>query len=79
MAPIDGRGRTIVIVDAFGSPTIGLICQVFDKPRPARRKPDDHSTAGPVPAFDPQLPTGALGGGNDAGVEWAHHCAGSGR
>jgi subtilase family serine protease len=52
---IDGRGKTIVIVDAFGSPTIANDLHVFDTTfglpdPPALTVRQD---AGPVPAFDP--------------------------
>lgn len=53
-AGIDGRGRTIVIVDAFGSPTIAADLHAFDQ---AFNIPDPPSLqirqdAGPVPPFD---------------------------
>lgn len=54
-AGIDGSGTTIVIVDAFGSPTIANDLKVFDQ---EFGLPDPPSLTilqpvGPVPAFDP--------------------------
>jgi subtilase family serine protease len=54
-AGIDGSGRTIVIVDSFGSPTIASDLQAFDK---EFGLPDPPSLtiiqpSGPVPPFDP--------------------------
>jgi subtilase family serine protease len=53
-AGIDGRGKTIVIVDAFGSPTIAndlhTFDQVFGLPDPKLTIRQD---AGAVPPFDP--------------------------
>lgn len=61
---IDGRGETIAIVDAFGSPTIVNDLHVFDTtfglPDPPSLK--IIAPAGPVPAFDPT---------NDDMVGWA--------
>jgi subtilase family serine protease len=75
---IDGRGRTIVIVDAFGSPTIQDDLKTFDQ---LFGLPDPPSfqviqPAGAVPAF-PQDPFGLadrLGwaGETTLDVEWAH-------
>lgn len=54
-AGVDGSGTTIVIVDAFGSPTIANDLHVFDQefglPDPPSLKV--LQPAGPVPAFDP--------------------------
>ena len=52
---LDGHGRTIVIVDSFGSPTIGADLHAFDQ---AYGLPDPPSLkviqpAGAPPAFDP--------------------------
>jgi subtilase family serine protease len=52
---IDGRGKTILIVDAFGSPTLAHDLHVFDT---TFGLPDPPSLvvrqdAGPVPAYDP--------------------------
>jgi subtilase family serine protease len=75
---IDGRGRTIVIVDSFGSPTIQDDLKTFDQ---TFGLPDPPSfqviqPAGAVPAF-PQDPFGVsdrLGwaGETTLDVEWAH-------
>jgi subtilase family serine protease len=77
-AGIDGRGRTIVIVDSFGSPTIGHDLQVFDK---AFGLPDPPSLtiiqpAGQVPAFDPTN-SDMVGWAVETtlDVEWAHTIA----
>jgi subtilase family serine protease len=74
-AGIDGRGRTIDIVDAFGSPTIQNDLTVFDK---TFGLPDPPSLtirqdAGPVPPFDPN--NSDMAGWADEttlDVEWAH-------
>jgi len=75
---IDGRGRTIVIVDSFGSPTIQDDLRTFDQ---VFGLPDPPSfqviqPAGAVPPF-PQDPFGVadrLGwaGETTLDVEWAH-------
>lgn len=74
-AGIDGRGRTIDIVDAFGSPTIQNDLKVFDK---TFGLPDPPSLtirqdAGAVPPFDPN--NSDMAGWADEttlDVEWAH-------
>jgi subtilase family serine protease len=75
---IDGRGRTIVIVDAFGSPTIQNDLKVFDQ---TFGLPDPPSfkiiqPAGAVPPY-PQDPFGAADRSGWAvetslDVEWSH-------
>src|SRR5437588_1332016 len=75
---LDGTGRTIVIVDAFGSPTIEEDLRTFDQ---AFGLPDPPSLqiiqpAGPVPPY-PQDPAGVsdrLGwaGETTLDVEWSH-------
>jgi subtilase family serine protease len=74
-AGITGFGRTIVIVDAFGSPTIRNDLQVFDQ---TFGLPDPPSLtiiqpAGPVPAFDPTN-SDMVGWATETtlDVEWAH-------
>jgi subtilase family serine protease len=74
---INGTGKTIVIIDAFGSPTIGSDLQVFDA---AMGLPNPNfsiiTPAGSPPPFDPN-------NGNQFGwgvetsldVEWAHAIA----
>jgi subtilase family serine protease len=72
---IDGTGRTIVIVDSFGSPTIQQDLKTFDQ---TFGLPDPPSLtiiqpAGPVPTFDPTN-SDMLGWATEAtlDVEWAH-------
>jgi subtilase family serine protease len=75
---IDGRGRTIVIVDSFGSPTIQADLKTFDQ---TFGLPDPPSfqviqPAGAVPDF-PQDPFGvsdrlSWAGETTLDVEWAH-------
>ena len=75
---LDGTGRTIVIVDAFGSPTIEEDLRTFDQ---AFGLPDPPSLqiiqpAGPVPPY-PQDPAGVADRSGWAGettldVEWSH-------
>jgi subtilase family serine protease len=74
-AGIDGRGRTIVIVDAFGSPTIANDLHVFDQ---KFGLPDPPSLtilqpAGPVPPFD-TTNSDMVGWAVETtlDVEWAH-------
>jgi subtilase family serine protease len=74
-AGINGYGRTIVIVDAFGSPTIQNDLHVFDQ---TFGLPDPPSLtiiqpAGPVPAFDPTN-SDMAGWATETtlDVEWAH-------
>lgn len=74
-AGIDGRGKTIVIVDSFGSPTIQNDLHVFDQ---TFGLPDPPSLtirqdAGPVPPFDPT--NSDMAGWADEttlDVEWSH-------
>jgi subtilase family serine protease len=74
-AGIDGRGRTIVIVDSFGSPTIEHDLQVFDQ---TFGLPDPPSLtiiqpAGPVPPFDPtNSDMTGWAAETTLDVEWAH-------
>jgi subtilase family serine protease len=77
-AGLDGTGRTIVIVDAFGSPTINEDLRTFDQ---AFGLPDPPSLqvvqpAGPVPPY-PQDPAGVSdrmgwAGETTLDVEWSH-------
>ena len=75
---LTGRGRTIVIVDAFGSPTAQADLQKFDTdfglPDPPRF--DIIQPAGPVPPFDPTDPDMA-GWAEETSldVQWAHSIA----
>lgn len=74
---IDGTGRTIVIVDAYGSPTMAADLHDFDV---AMGLPDPTFTqiapAGAPPAFDPN-DNNQLGWGVETSldVEWAHATA----
>ena len=74
-AGIDGRGTTIVIVDAFGSPTIQNDLHVFDQTfgLPDPPKLTVLQPAGPVPAFDPTNSV-MLDWATETtlDVEWAH-------
>jgi subtilase family serine protease len=72
---IDGRGKTIVIVDAFGSPTIANDLHVFDQTfgLPDPPKLTIRQDAGAVPPFDPN--NGDMTGWADEttlDVEWSH-------
>jgi subtilase family serine protease len=75
---LDGRGRTIVIVDAFGSPTVEQDLQTFDHdfglPDPPSFK--IIQPAGKVPPFDPTDPDMA-GWAEETSldVQWAHSIA----
>jgi subtilase family serine protease len=74
----DGRGRTIVIVDAFGSPTIREDLATFDKTfgLPDPPKLDVISPAGAIPTFDPN--NGDMvgwAGETTLDVEYAHAIA----
>ncbi len=70
----DGTGRTIVIIDAFGSPDIEADLQQFDQ---AMGLPDANfsqiAPAGAPPAFDPN-DDNQVGWGIETtlDVEWAH-------
>jgi len=72
---IDGRGRTILIVDAFGSPTIGNDLHVFDQ---TFGIPDPPSLtirhdAGAPPPFDPNNSDMAgWAAETTLDVEWSH-------
>jgi subtilase family serine protease len=73
---ITGRGRTIVIVDSFGSPTIANDLQVFDKqfglPNPVLQI----DKFGTIPPFDPNDST-MVGWADETtlDVEYAHSIA----
>ena len=74
---INGTGRTIVIIDAFGSPTIASDLQVFDA---VMGLPDPNfsiiTPAGSPPPFDPN-DGNQFGWGVETSldVEWAHAMA----
>jgi len=75
---LTGKGRTIVIVDAFGSPTVKADLEKFDAdfglPDPPRF--DIIQPAGKVPPFDPTDPERA-GWAEETSldVQWAHSIA----
>jgi subtilase family serine protease len=70
---IDGKGQTIVIVDSFGSPTIGHDLAVFDQrfglPPPSLRV---IQPAGAVPPYRRQGIRAGWAGETTLDVEWAH-------
>ena len=74
-AGINGYGKTIVIVDAFGSPTIRNDLHVFDQTFGLQDPPSLTiiQPAGPVPAFDPTN-SDMVGWATETtlDVEWAH-------
>jgi subtilase family serine protease len=75
---LDGRGRTIVIVDSFGSPTIKNDLKTFDStfglPDPPRF--DVIQPAGAVPPFDPNnSDMRGWAGETTLDVEYAHTIA----
>ena len=70
---IDGRGQTIVIVDSFGSPTIGHDLAVFDQQfglPPASLRVIQ--PAGAVPRYRRNASRGGWAGETTLDVEWAH-------
>jgi subtilase family serine protease len=75
---LTGRGRTIVLVDPFGSPTVKADLQKFDTDfgLPAPPRFDIIQPAGPVPPFDPTDPDMA-GWAEETSldVQWAHSIA----
>jgi subtilase family serine protease len=74
-AGITGKGRTIVIVDAFGSPTIANDLHVFDQTFGLPDPPalTIRQDAGPVPPFDPNN-SDMTGWADETtlDVEWTH-------
>jgi subtilase family serine protease len=74
----DGRGRTIVIVDQFGSPALRHDLAVFDRAfgLPAPPSLRVLQPAGPVPAFNPENPEMRQAAGETTlDVEWSHAIA----
>ncbi|MFE6050360.1 S8 family serine peptidase [Kitasatospora sp. NPDC056446] len=73
---ITGKGRTIVIVDSFGSPTIQHDLEVFDKQWGIQDTNVEVVKWGNVPVFDPKNPdhTG-WAGETTLDVEYAHAVA----
>ena len=75
---ISGQGRTIVVVDAFGSPTIRGDLSQFDSamglPNPPSLK--TIAPAGRIPGYDPNNPDMVgWAGETTLDVEWAHAIA----
>ncbi|MFE5586293.1 S8 family serine peptidase [Kitasatospora sp. NPDC056531] len=73
---VTGKGRTIVIVDSFGSPTIQHDLEVFDKQWGIPDTQVEVQKWGNVPVFDPKNPdhTG-WAGETTLDVEYAHAIA----
>jgi subtilase family serine protease len=74
-ADIDGSGRTIVIVDSFGSPTIRNDLHVFDQAfgLPDPPKLDIIQPVGAVPPFDPHnIDMVGWAAETTLDVEWSH-------
>jgi subtilase family serine protease len=73
-AGINGKGRSIVIVDSFGSPTIRHDLSVFDRqfslPPPSELK--IIHPAGPIPAFKATSTRIGWASETTLDVEWAH-------
>lgn len=75
---LNGKGRTIVIVDPFGSPTIGGDLKVFDKAFGLPAPPAFRvlQPVGPVPPFNPlNVGMASKAGETTEDVEWAHAIA----
>jgi subtilase family serine protease len=74
---ITGKGETIVIVDSFGSPTIGHDLKVFDRTfgLPAPPVFDVIQPAGPVPAYRSDSARVGWAGETTLDVEYAHTIA----
>jgi subtilase family serine protease len=72
-----GAGQTIVIVDAFGSPTVAHDLAVFDKAAglPAPRSLRVIQPAGKVPPYKPTDDRVGWAGETDLDVEYAHAIA----
>ena len=74
-AGLDGTGRTIVIIDAFGSPTINADLTTFDQTFGIRDAPSLKTIApvGAIPAFDPNN-ADMVGWAEETtlDVEWSH-------
>ncbi len=74
---ITGKGQTIVIVDSYGSPTIGHDLAVFDQkfglPNPPSLQ--EIQPAGPVPRYRPTSNREGWAGETELDVEWSHAMA----
>ena len=71
---IDGKGQSIVIVDSFGSPTIGHDLAVFDRQFKLAAPPSllVIHPAGPIPAYTPTSQRINWAYETTLDVEWAH-------
>ncbi len=74
---ITGKGETIIIVDSYGSPTIGHDLNVFDRTfgLPAPPSLDVIQPAGPVPPYKTDPGREGWAGETNLDVEWAHTMA----
>jgi subtilase family serine protease len=74
---VTGKGETIVIVDSFGSPTIGHDLKVFDRAFSIPAPPSFTviQPAGPVPAYQPDSARVGWAGETNLDVEYAHAMA----
>ncbi len=76
-AGTDGKGQTIVVVDSFGSPTIGHDLTIFDRafklPAPPSFKVIQ--PAGAVPPYEASADREGWAGEATLDVEWAHTMA----
>jgi subtilase family serine protease len=74
---IDGQGQTIIIVDSFGSPTIGHDLKVFDSTfgLPAPPSLAVIQPAGPVPPYKATSNQVGWAGETNLDVEYAHAMA----
>jgi subtilase family serine protease len=74
---IDGQGQTIIIVDAYGSPTIGTDLATFDAAfgLPAPPRLTVIQPAGPVPPYRPNGNREGWAGETNLDVEYAHAMA----
>ncbi len=74
---VTGKGETIVIVDSFGSPTIGHDLKVFDRTfgLPAPPSFAVIQPAGPVPPYRPDSARVGWAGETTLDVEYAHTMA----
>jgi subtilase family serine protease len=74
---IDGKGQTIIIVDSYGSPTIGHDLSVFDSTfgLPAPPSLTVIQPAGPVPPYKPNGNRAGWAGETDLDVEYSHAIA----
>ena len=74
---ITGKGETIIIVDSYGSPTIGHDLHVFDRTYglPAPPSFTVIQPAGPVPAYKADANREGWAGETNLDVEYAHTMA----